>query len=62
MRRKRPAFFSGYAVEDGVRRRLRRDELHECWRMWSKHADIRNGNAERWGALPLGEHVEEGRR
>jgi hypothetical protein len=43
MRRKRPPFFSGFCIEDGVRRRLRRDELREAWRLWSKHADIRTG-------------------
>jgi hypothetical protein len=42
-KRRRPALFHGYVVENGVRRRLRQDELREAWRLWVKHADIRMG-------------------
>jgi hypothetical protein len=60
MRRKRPALFCGYCVENGVRRRLRRDEIRECHRVWREHSDIRLKHVEeaerrRWGALPLDE-------
>jgi hypothetical protein len=53
-RKRRPAFFDGYCVDNATKRRLRRDEIRECWRLWSKHRDIRT-NPERWGALPMGE-------
>ena len=43
MKRSRPALFEGYLIENGKRRRARRDELREAWRLWAKHADIREG-------------------
>jgi hypothetical protein len=43
MRRKRPALFSAYVYEDGIRRRLTQRELRECWRLWCKHSDVRLG-------------------
>jgi hypothetical protein len=46
MRRKRPALFSGYCIENGVRRRLRRDELAVAWRLWCRHSDVRLGKAK----------------
>jgi hypothetical protein len=44
-RRKRPAFFSGWWLdENGVRlRRVRREEMTEVWRLWTRHRDIREG-------------------
>jgi hypothetical protein len=55
--KRRPSFFSGYCHENGVRRRLRREEIQEARRLYSKHWDIRAGKVkpECWGALPLGE-------
>jgi hypothetical protein len=54
--RARPAFFDGYCEESGfledgyhaepVRRRLRRSELAEAWRLWCRHADIRTGRVK----------------
>jgi hypothetical protein len=46
MKRQRPALFSGYCVENGVRRRLRRDELAIAWRLWCRHGDIRTGRVK----------------
>ena len=43
MKASRPALFNGYLIENGKRRRARRDELREAWRLWAKHADIREG-------------------
>jgi hypothetical protein len=43
--RKRPALFDGYVIENGVRRRLRRQELAEAWRLWCRHADVRLAKA-----------------
>jgi hypothetical protein len=40
---KRPPLFRGYCVENGVKRRLRREELSIAWRLWCRHADIRSG-------------------
>jgi hypothetical protein len=40
-RRQAPALFSAYLIENGVRRRARRDELALSWRLWCRHADIR---------------------
>jgi hypothetical protein len=40
-RRQAPALFSAYLIENGVRRRARRDELALAWRLWCRHADIR---------------------
>jgi hypothetical protein len=40
-RRSSPALFSAYLIENGVRRRVRRDELALAWRLWCRHADIR---------------------
>jgi hypothetical protein len=45
-KRKRPAFFDGYCIENGVRRRLRRDEIRECWRLWTKHRATREGRVK----------------
>ena len=47
--RRRPAMFEGFVLDlvTGERRRLRREELRECWRLWRKHADIRSGRALR---------------
>jgi hypothetical protein len=42
----KPALFSAYTVENGVRRRLRREELALAWRLWLRHADIRLGKAK----------------
>jgi hypothetical protein len=44
--KRRPAMFNAYAYENGVRRRLRRDELREAWRLWAKHSDIRLGRVK----------------
>lgn len=44
--RKRPALFDGYVIENGVRRRLRREELSAAWRLWCRHADIRTGRTK----------------
>jgi hypothetical protein len=41
MRRKRPALFSGYLLENGIRRRATQRELREAWRLWCKHSDVR---------------------
>lgn len=38
--------FSGYVIENGVRRRARHDEIREAWRLWCKHADIRQGRVK----------------
>jgi hypothetical protein len=38
--------FSGYCVDQGVKRRLRQKELAECWRLWCRHADIRTGRVK----------------
>jgi hypothetical protein len=46
MKRKRPALFSGYLVENGVRRRARREELALAWRLWCRHADVRAGRVK----------------
>jgi hypothetical protein len=61
--RRKPALFNGYCTENGVRRRLRRDEIRECHRVWREHSDIRLKDSERkrWGALPLDESVPEPR-
>jgi hypothetical protein len=53
--KKRTAFFVGFCIENGRKRRLSRREIAECWRLWAKHRDIREGKPERWGGLPLGE-------
>jgi hypothetical protein len=45
-RDRRPALFSGYVVEDGIRRRLRKAELAEAWRLWCRHSDIRLGRVK----------------
>lgn len=52
--KKRSAMFNGYVVDNGVKRRMRRDEAIELRRLWWKHADIRT-SPKRWGALPMGE-------
>jgi hypothetical protein len=41
VKRKQPALFSAYTHENGVRRRLRREELALAWRLWRRHSDIR---------------------
>ena len=46
MKRKRPALFSGYVVENGLRRRLKREELALAWRLWCRHADVRQGRVK----------------
>lgn len=46
MKRQRPALFSGYCVENGVRRRARVAEIREAWRLWCKHADVRLGRVK----------------
>ncbi len=46
MRRKRPAFFDGWWTDPATGRRLqrvRRAEMAEVWRLWTKHRDIREG-------------------
>jgi hypothetical protein len=40
------ALFSGYVVENGFRRRARREELSQTWRLWCRHGDIRAGRAK----------------
>lgn len=42
-RRRREPLFSAYLVDNGTRRRATREELQEMWRLWRKHADIREG-------------------
>jgi hypothetical protein len=44
--KRRPALFNGYVVENGVRRRLRRDELGLAWRLWCRHSDVRLGRVK----------------
>jgi hypothetical protein len=44
--KRKPALFCGYVVEDGVRRRLRREELALAWRLWCRHADVRQGRVK----------------
>jgi hypothetical protein len=44
--KRKPALFSGYVYENGVRRRLRREELALAWRLWLRHADIRLGRVK----------------
>jgi hypothetical protein len=44
--KRRPPLFDVYCVENGVKRRLRRQELREAWRLWCKHADIRLGRVK----------------
>jgi hypothetical protein len=44
--KKRPPLFSGYCVENGVKRRLRESELREAWRLWCRHADVRLGRVK----------------
>jgi hypothetical protein len=44
--RKRPALFSGYLIENGVKRRARQNELREAWRLWRRHADLRLGRVK----------------
>jgi hypothetical protein len=46
MKRRRPALFCGYVLENGRPRRLRQAELREAWRLWCKHADIRTGRVK----------------
>jgi hypothetical protein len=46
VKRQRPALFNGYVTEDGVRRRLRREELALAWRLWCRHADVRLGRVK----------------
>jgi hypothetical protein len=46
MKRQRPALFCGYVVENGIRRRLRQNELREAWRLWCRHADVRQGRVK----------------
>lgn len=47
MKRKSEPLFDAYIVENGKRRRMNRDEIRECWRLWRKHADIRLGKLRR---------------
>jgi hypothetical protein len=44
--KRKPALFYGYVVENGVKRRLRREELALAWRLWCRHADVRLGRAK----------------
>jgi hypothetical protein len=44
--KRRPALFSAYCVDNGVRRRLRQRELREAWRLWCRHADVRTGRVK----------------
>jgi hypothetical protein len=44
-RRRRPSLFHGWIVEDGRRRRATRAELRNAYRLWVRHADIREGRA-----------------
>jgi hypothetical protein len=46
MKRKRPALFSGYLIENGLRRRATAAELREAWRLWCRHSDIRCGRVK----------------
>jgi hypothetical protein len=49
VKRRRPAFFSGYWTDpaSGAKlRRVRREELRECWRLWARHRDVREGWAK----------------
>jgi hypothetical protein len=58
MKRKRPALFSGYVYEDGVRRRLRREELALAWRLWwqtRRHSARGGAGTGTLGALPADE-------
>jgi hypothetical protein len=57
VKRKRPPLFCAYVHEGGVRRRLTQRELRECWRLWTRHSDIRLGKTkpEQWGGLPRDE-------
>jgi hypothetical protein len=44
--RRRPALFSRYVIENGVRRRARQNESREAWRIWCKHSDGRLGRVK----------------
>ena len=46
MRGRRPALFSGFVIEEGVRRRATAAELREAWRLWCKHSDVRLGRVK----------------
>lgn len=46
MRRRQPALFAGYLLENGVRRRATAAELREAWRIWCKHSDVRMGRVK----------------
>lgn len=42
-RRRTPGLFDVYVIEDGKRRRGTRAEFAEAYRLWAKHADVREG-------------------
>jgi hypothetical protein len=44
--RRKPSFFHGYCLDNGVRRRLRRQELQEARRLYLRHWDIRTGRVK----------------
>ena len=48
MKRRRPALFFGYWLDPttGEKWRVKRDEMREVWRLWSRHRDIREGHVQ----------------
>jgi hypothetical protein len=45
-RPRKPGLFQPRCLEDGKYRKLRREEIAECYRLMSKHADIRLGKVK----------------